>query len=65
MALGSFGNIISGVIVQNKEYSTSLLLDMIGDRFGESGALWELTKVFGPTNILLRGEKGCKIKKDK
>jgi len=65
VALDSFGNIISRVIVQNKEYSTSLLLDMIGDRFGESGALWELTKVFGPTNILLRGKKGCKIKKDK
>jgi len=40
-------------------------MKMIGveDRFGESGALWKLTKVFGLTNILLRGEKGCKIKK--
>jgi len=61
--VGGFGNIIAGVIAQNKEYSTPLLLDMIGDRFGESGAPWELTKVFGLTNILLRGEKGCIIKK--
>jgi len=63
--VGGFGNIIAGVIAQNKEYSTPLLLDMIGveDRFGESGAPWELTKVFGLTNILLRGESGCIIKK--
>lgn len=49
--VGGFGNIISGVIAQNKKYSAPLLLEMIGveDRFGESGALWELTKVFGLT----------------
>jgi len=49
--VGGFGNIISGVIAQNKKYSTPLLMDMIGieDRFGESGAPWELTKVFGLT----------------
>jgi len=47
--VGGFGNIISGVIAQNKKYSTPLIMDMIGveDRFGESGAPWELTKVFG------------------
>jgi len=49
--VGGFGNIIAGVIARNKKYSTPLLLDMIGveDRFGESGAPWELTKVFGLT----------------
>jgi len=47
--VGGFGNIIAGVIAQGKKYSTPLLLDMVGieDRFGESGAPWELTKVFG------------------
>lgn len=47
--VGGFGNIIAGVIAQGKKYSTPLLLDMIGveDRFGESGAPWELTKIFG------------------
>jgi len=49
--VGGFGNIIAGVIAQSKSYDTPLLLDMIGveDRFGESGAPWELTKVFGLT----------------
>ncbi len=49
--VGGFGNIIAGVIAKNKKYSTPLLLDMVGveDRFGESGAPWELTKVFGLT----------------
>jgi len=49
--VGGFGNIVAGVIVRNKKYSTPLLLDMIGveDRFGESGAPWELTKIFGLT----------------
>jgi len=49
--VGGFGNIIAGVIARNKKYSTPLLLDMVGveDRFGESGAPWELTKVFGLT----------------
>ena len=49
--VGGFGNIIAGVIAQNKKYATPLLLDMLGieDRFGESGAPWELTKVFGLT----------------
>ncbi|OFW54400.1 MAG: hypothetical protein A2163_02190 [Actinobacteria bacterium RBG_13_35_12] len=47
--VGGFGNIVAGVIAQSKKYSTPLLMDMIGveDRFGESGAPWELTKIFG------------------
>jgi len=56
-----FGNIIAGVVTRNKKYSTSLLLDMIGveDRFGESGAPWELTKIFGlaAENIAKRAKK--------
>ena len=59
--VGGFGNIIAGVIAQNKKYSTPLLMDMIGveDRFGESGAPWELTKVFGLTaeHIAQRAKK--------
>ena len=49
--VGGFGNIIAGVIAQNKKYSTPLLMDMIGveDRFGESGEPWELIKAFGLT----------------
>jgi len=49
--VGGFGNIIAGVIAQGKSYDNPLLLDMIGvgDRFGESGAPWELTKIFGLT----------------
>jgi len=47
--VGGFGNIIAGVTACGKSYSTPLLMDMIGveDRFGESGAPWELTKIFG------------------
>ena len=47
--VGGFGNIIAGVIAYGKSYSCSLLMDMIGveNRFGESGAPWELTKIFG------------------
>ena len=49
--VGGFGNIVSGVIAQGKSYDTPLLLDMVGveDRFGESGAPWELTRIFGLT----------------
>jgi len=49
--VGGFGNIVAGVIAQGKSYNNPLLMDMIGveDRFGESGAPWELTKVFGLT----------------
>ena len=67
--VGGFGNIVAGVITQNKKYSTPLLMDMIGveDRFGESGAPWELTKIFGlaAENIAKRAkelhEKNSKI----
>ena len=47
--VGGFGNIIARVIACGKSYSCSLLMDMIGveNRFGESGAPWELTKIFG------------------
>jgi transketolase len=58
--VGGFGNIISGVTAQNKKYSTPLQMDMIGvDRFGESGAPWELIKVFGLTaeHIVKRAKK--------
>ena len=49
--VGGFGNIIAEVIAKNEKYSTPLLMDMIGveDRFGESGAPWELTKIFSLT----------------
>lgn len=49
--VGGFGNIVAGVIAQGKSYGTPLLMGMIGveDRFGESGAPWELTKIFGLT----------------
>lgn len=49
--VGGFGNIIAGVIAQGKSYNSPLMMDMIGvkDRFGESGAPWELTKIFGLT----------------
>ena len=59
--VGGFGNIVAGVIAQGKSYNTPLLLDMVGveDRFGESGAPWELTKVFGLTgeHIAQRSKK--------
>ena len=64
--VGGFGNIIAGVIAQGKSYGTPLLLDMIGveDRFGESGAPWELTKVFGLTaEYITRRAKGLYDKK--
>lgn len=46
---GGFGNIIAGAIARNKKYGSKLLMDMVGvnDRFGESGASWELIKHFG------------------
>jgi transketolase len=49
--VGGFGNIIAGVIAQGKKFSKSFVMDMIGinDRFGESGAPWDLMKSFGLT----------------
>jgi len=65
--VGGFGNIIAGVIAQNKKYSTPLLMDMIGveDRFGESGEPWELTKIFALTaeHITQRSRELYKKKK--
>jgi len=48
---GGFGNIVAGIIAQGKRYDSPLLMDIVGvpDRFGESGAPWELMKVFGLT----------------
>ena len=64
--VGGFGNIVAGVIAQGKSYDTPLLLEMIGveDRFGESGAPWELTKVFGLTaEHVVKRAKGLYKKK--
>ena len=49
--VGGFGNIVAGVITQGKRYEAPLLMDMVGvqDKFGESGAPWELMKIFGLT----------------
>jgi transketolase len=42
--VGGFGNIVAGVISTSKKYDSPLVMDMVGvtDRFGESGAPWEL-----------------------
>jgi len=65
--VGGFGNIIAGVIAQSKNYDSPLLMDMIGvgDRFGESGSPWELTKIFGLTaeHIAQRSRELYKKKK--
>ena len=49
--LGGFGNIVAGIICRAKEKNQPFKLDMIGvqDRFGQSGAPWELMKLFGLT----------------
>jgi len=49
--VGGFGNIVVGIICRAKEINEPLKLDMIGvkDRFGQSGAPWELMKLFGFT----------------
>ncbi len=47
--VGGFGNLISAVVSQATElYTSPMLFGMIGvkDRFGESGAPWELIKEF-------------------
>ena len=65
--VGGFGNIVAGVIVGSKKYNSPLLLDMVGvdDKFGLSGAPWELAKVFGLTaeNIAKRAKKLYEKKK--
>jgi len=64
--VGGFGNIVAGVVTQNKKYSTPLLLDMIGvkDRFGSTGASWELLKIFELTaeHIAKRTKALCEKK---
>ncbi len=47
--VGGFGNIVAGVINKNKQFSTPVVMDMVGveDTFGESGAPWELMINFG------------------
>jgi len=59
--VGGFGNIIAGVIARGKRYEAPLLMEMVGveDKFGESGAPWELMKIFGLTaeNIAQRAKK--------
>jgi len=59
--VGGFGNIIAGVIAGGKKYNSPLLLDMVGvdDKFGLSGASWELLKTFELTaeHIVRRAKK--------
>lgn len=59
--VGGFGNIIAGIIAQNKKFSKSFIMDMIGitDHFGESGAPWDLMKAFGLSaeQISIRAKK--------
>ena len=61
--VGGFGNIVAGVIGQGKSYQAPLLMDMVGvaDKFGESGAPWELMRVFGLTgeHIAERAKRLC------
>jgi transketolase len=47
--IGGFGNIVAGAATRLKEKQTPLKIDMVGvgDRFGESGDAWELTRHFG------------------
>jgi transketolase len=49
--VGGFGNIIAGIITENKSPDSGCRIKMIGvkDRFGESGQPWELMKLFGLT----------------
>jgi len=59
--VGGFGNIVAGVTAQGKRYNAPLLMEMVGveDTFGESGAPWELMKIFGLTaeHIAKRAKK--------
>ncbi|MGM0568459.1 MAG: transketolase [Elusimicrobiota bacterium] len=45
---GGFGNIIAGAVFTLKNYETPVIMDMVGveDKFGESGAPWELMIYF-------------------
>ena len=59
--VGGFGNIVAGAIAQDKKYSRSFIMDMVGinDQFGESGAPWDLMKAFGLSaeQISMRAKK--------
>jgi len=46
--VGGFGNLVAGAAVRGKNYKAPLVMDMVGvaDRFGESGAPWDLMKTF-------------------
>jgi len=48
---GGFGNIVAGIITTSKEINKKVPMEMVGvgDRFGQSGAPWELMKMFGLT----------------
>ncbi len=48
---GGFGNIVAGIVAENKITDSGFRMKMIGvkDRFGESGQPWELMKLFGLT----------------
>ena len=52
-----------------KRYDAPLLMDMVGvkDRFGETGAPWELMKIFGLTaeHITKKAKHLCQRKKRK
>lgn len=64
--VGGFGNIIAGAVATSKNYSSPVLMGMVGveDTFGESGAPWELMVDFGlvAENIALKA-KGLLEKK--
>lgn len=49
--IGGFGNIVAGIILTSEEIDKNIPMEMIGvkDRFGQSGAPWELMKLFGLT----------------
>lgn len=59
--VGGFGNIVAGVIAQNKKFSKSFVMDMVGinDHFGDSGNPWNLLKAFGLSaeQIAVRAKK--------
>jgi len=61
--VGGLSNIVTGVIARYKAFQIPLAMDMIGieDRFGESGAPWELTKIFGLSaeSIVKRAKELC------
>ncbi len=59
--VGGFGNIVSGIIAK-AGLDKSIKMEMIGvdDRFGQSGAPWELMKLFRLTSEFIV-EKVCKL----